>query len=221
MSKILVPFNNIRFRLSEIFHHDLLNRKDDVEEMSLAEMRELMAYCYGDDYVEYYDEDGEVIFPSNEEWLKRNKRSKKGKKNSYDDFWEKEERKHKRKHRKGKKARMIDISIPFSGEEDEYYSAYEDLGYDNGVTDGKEIYYYPDYHDKDNRLEFSTLKDFVDFCEDNGYTVPEHILNDIAFRRISHTCLMPEAKEYGIYEIMAEDSYGTLYYEVCEASELD
>jgi hypothetical protein len=59
------------------------------------------------------------------------------------------------------------------------------------------------------------------FCEENGYNVPDHIANDIMYRRVSHVCLRPDAREYGLYEIMAEESYGTLFYEVCEASELD
>ena len=88
------------------------------------------------------------------------------------------------------------------------------------MSNGKEIYYYPDYHNKENRLEFSTLSAFNDFCEDNGYNVPDHIANDIMYRRVSHVCLRPDAREYGLYEIMAEESYGTLFYEVCEASEL-
>jgi K+-sensing histidine kinase KdpD len=91
---------------------------------------------------------------------------------------------------------------------------------DNGITNGKEIYYYPDYHNKDNRLEFNSLSGFSDFCEENGYNVPDHIATDIMYRRVSHVCLRPDAREYGLYEIMAEESYGSMFYEVCEASEL-
>ena len=43
---------------------------------------------------------------------------------------------------------------------------------------------------------------------------------NIAYRRVSHTCLAPDAKEYGIFEIMAEESYADLVYEVCDVSEL-
>jgi hypothetical protein len=86
--------------------------------------------------------------------------------------------------------------------------------------DGKEIYYYPDYHDKENRLEFSTLKGFNDFCETNGYSIPKYVSTKLIYNRVVHTCLRHDGVQYGIYEIMAETSYGSLFYEVCEDSEL-
>jgi len=174
-----------------------------------------------DDFANFYNgDDSDVIWPP--------KPRKKGKKRSaqdiYDEFWNRESRKSKRKHRKGKRARLVDLNQPFSGEEEDpniEYTEYEELGDDNGLMDGKEIYYYPDYHEKDSRLEFSTLKAFNEFCEDNGYTVPEHVANAIMYRRVSHTCLSPDAREWGHYEIMAEESYGGMFYEVCDSRELE
>ena len=62
--------------------------------------------------------------------------------------------------------------------------------------------------------------DLDDFCDDNGYVIPSHVSNQIIFNRVSHTCLHPESRNYGVYEIIAETSYGNLFYEVCESNEL-
>lgn len=239
--KIKIPSDNIKFRLVDLFH-SFIERKhksekyttvydddmDDEELMWLMQQQGFIFRDVGDDFANYYcdDDGGDVIWPPASQ-------SKKGKKNGvrtaddiYKDFWDKESRKSKRKHRKGKHARLINLNEPYSGEE-EYpndeinFSSYEELDDDNGILDGKEIYYYPDYHDKENRLEFSTLKAFQDFCDDNGYVVPEYVGNAIMYRRVSHTCLIPQSREYGMYEIMAEESYGNMFYEVCDASELN
>ena len=222
--KIKIPSINIKNNLVNLFHdfmknsHDLSKRKcrnmygypcygymDDDDDEMLYLMSQGYVFPYTDE--DYYDDDdGDVIWPP-----------KKGKS------------KH-RKHRKGSKARMIDLNQPYSGDEDNprevddeddnvIFTEYEEVD-DNGLTNGKEIYYYPDYHDKNSRLEFSTLNAFNEFCMDNGFSVPEHVANEIMYRRISHTCLRPDAKVYGLYEIVAEESYGVMVYEVCEPSEL-
>jgi hypothetical protein len=64
------------------------------------------------------------------------------------------------------------------------------------------------------------LSGFNDFCDENGYIIPMDVGNKILYNRVSHTCLNPSAREYGAYEIMAEDSYGSMFYEVCEENEL-
>ena len=242
--KFKIPSINIRSHLSSLFH-SFMERKyecessrmsmyDNLDDEELLWMMHQQGYFVRGiddmdedfDYGNFYDnDDSDVIWPPKSEKSKHEKRSKK-EDDAYVEFWEKETKRGKRKHSKRKKARLIDINCPYSGNEDEPdevgYSHYEEIddGDDDGILNGKEIYYYPDYHEKDNRLEFSTLKSFCDFCDDNGYDVPEHVANDIMYRRISHTCLRPDAREYGMYEIMAEDSYGTMFYEVCDSSEL-
>ena len=231
--KIKIPNENIKSRLVDLFHSFMNSRKnhrgsyyddmDDEELMWLQQQGFVFHDVIDDDYANYYysgDDDNEidVIWPPKSRTAD----------DIYSEFWSKESKRNKRckhKHRKGKKARIIKIDEPYDGEEeydvnDDEYVSYEEVDDDNGVLDGKEIYYYPDYHDKENRLEFNTLKGFHDFCDDNGYSVPTHILNQIIFNRVSHTCLLPESKENGMYEIFAESSYGNLFYEVCEASEL-
>lgn len=242
--KIKIPLVNIRSRLVELFHVYMENRYknrprysshcrsmyewlEDCDDEELAYWA-AQGFIFDDgDCANFYDNDNDdgdvdVIWPPKSS-SRLIKKEKKHDKDAYDIFWEGQER-HKKKHKHGgKRARIIDLNQPFSGEEEDprevEYTEYEEVD-DNGLTNGKEIYYYPDYHNKDNRLEFETLSGFNDFCDENGYVVPSHIANDIMYRRVSHCCLRPDAREYGMYEIMAEDSYGTMFYEVCEASEL-
>ena len=235
--KIVISSNNIRNKLSGLFHESLKHIKysssgemDDDMLMWLA-AQGLLNYDDDDDddwsngYVPDYDiDDADVIWPP-----KSSKHTKKkgGKnKDAYAKFWEEEETTRKKKHKKSSKknkARIIDINAPYSGEEEDNvndFSCMHDFE-DDGLIYGKAIYYYPDYHNKDSRLEFDSLKGFNDFCEDSGYNLSEHVANEIMYRRVSHTCLNPEFKEYGLYEIMAEESYGSLFFEVCESSEVD
>lgn len=231
--KIIIPSENIRNKLVDLFHayikryykshkvyssycRNMYDWMDDMDDDEVAYWRS-QGFIFDTDE----DDEGEVLWPIDK--LKNDK-------DAYDLFWEGQE-KRKKKHKRGgrgKHARLIDLNEPFSGFEDNpsevsdddiYFTDYTEVD-DNGVTNGKEIYYYPDYHDKDNRLEFETLSGFCDFCEENGYIVSDQVANDIMYRRVSHTCLRPEAREYGRYEIMAEESYGSMFYEVCEASEL-
>lgn len=229
--KIIIPLENIRCYLHDLFHEYLESQyelerttrmsyydEDDWDDESILwAMQNGFIFDGYDPYEEIGNDDGELLYPRYSEGNKREK--DKLNDDAYAEFWErmerKQARKEKRKHKKSK-ARVIDITTPYSGDEESPM----ELGDDDGILNGKEIYYYPDYHDKDNRLEFETLSSFCDFCEDNGYVVSDQVANDIMFRRVSHTCLRPDSKEYGMYEIMAEDSYGTMFYEVCEANEL-
>lgn len=224
--KIKIPSNNIKYRLVDLFHNFLDNHYKsmqhkrssypygfDYDDDDDEEMYYLMNQGYMFPYIDedYMDEDGYgVLWP--------NTSSNKRKKSKH--------RKHNKSSRK--RARLIDINQPYSGEEeyprevdddDIMFTEYEELE-DNGLTNGKEIYYYVDYHDKENRLEFSSLDSFIEFCDDNGYNIPEKVLNEIKYRRVSHVCLNPLVRGYGYYEIIAEESYGSLFYEVCESSEL-
>ena len=235
--KIKIPSINIRSHLSDLFHV-FIERKyksehqryyDDMDDEELMWLMQQQGYVFhdvidDDDYANYYagdDDEVDVIWPPKSDKKKKHKGSKRTADDIYDEFWNK---KSKRKHRKGKKARLININEPYEGEEefdvDGDYVSYEEVDDDNGITDGKEIYYYPDYHDKENRLEFNTLKAFSDFCDDNGYEIPSYLTNKLLFNRVCHTCLLPDAREWGRYEIMVENSYGNLFYEVCESGEL-
>jgi hypothetical protein len=213
---------------------------DDYDFESLAAMGLLSDMGFYPD--EDFDE-GEIIFPYNSS--RKKKHGKLSDDDAYSRYWAREEMKRnarraarqskmiedaeyvevkgkKKRHRnKGKKFDYFDITKPYSGEEEAptEFDDYEEIG-DDGVLEGKEIWYYPDYHTKDDRLEFNTLKAFDDFCADNGFVVPPYVAENIAYRRVSHTCLRPDARESGIFEIMAEESYADMMYEACDVREL-
>jgi hypothetical protein len=179
-----------------------------------------------DDMANYYDydeddeDDADTIWPPTTS-------SKKGKKRSldpYGDYWNMidalEKKKSKKKHKRGNrgKGKVIDINTPYSGMEEEprEIDDYES----SGIEDGKEIWFYPDYTDKHDRLEFNTLSDFSDFCADQGYHVEADVGMAIAYRRISHTCLDPVLRDEGVFQIIAEESYGDMRYAVTPVEEL-
>jgi hypothetical protein len=83
------------------------------------------------------------------------------------------------------------------------------------------IYYYPDYRDKTDRLEFNTLKEFDDFCAKNEFCVPPYTGERVAYRPVSHCCLNPGLLERGISEILGSESYGDMFYEACEELEVN
>lgn len=227
MSKIKIPLKNIRNYVYDLFHeymdsqyemrrtkphrNHVYDYMDDDEVLALMQLGFVFPEDDDYDYGNYYedDDDSSQIWPPKKE------------KTAYDVFWENEERKSKRKHAKKSKARVIDITQPYSGEEEDptEYASYEEIDSD-GILEGKEIWYYPNYREKYDRLEFNTLKAFDDFCADNGYVVPPYVAENIAYRRVSHTCLRPDAREDGIFEIMAEESYGDMMYEACDVTEL-
>lgn len=183
---------------------------------------------YDDIYSEYDDyeigNDGEVIFPNANDSTSNNNvhpgeyhRSRQ----DMDDYWNKmskfnEHGKYKHtKHRgsRGKgKAKVIDISAP-------YDANYIDNN-DGDALESCSIYFYEDYHDKYSRIEFNNLYEFDQYCKEMGFKVPPYIAELIAYSPISHCCLNPIAKESGILEIMREETYGDMFYEACETSEL-
>ena len=122
-------------------------------------------------------------------------------------------RRGKYKHTKGKKGKdkgeedMFDITKPYTeGFIDESDSSL-DIQY---------IYFYPDYKEKTDRLEFNDLKEFDSFCEKNYFFVPPYVGERIAYRPVSHCCLNPGAKEKGLDEIMGAESYSDMYFEASE-----
>ena len=176
-----------------------------------------------DDY--YVGDDGEIIFPSggvvhnrgSEDSTLRPGQTRRSIQDM-DDYWNKmskfNEGGKKKKHRKhrGKKkgAKVIDISQP-------YDANYID---DGEALENCTIYFYEDYHDKYDRTEFNSLYEFDKYCQEMGFVVPSYIAEAIAYSPVSHCCLSPAAKEQGILEIMREETYGDLFYEACDSSEL-
>lgn len=123
----------------------------------------------------------------------------------------------KYKHSKKKKNRgsedMLDITKPYTQGFIDETDLPEEEG-DGSVA--QYIWFYPDYHDKTDKLEFNNLKDFDDFCSKNDFIVPPYVGERIAYRPVSHVCLNPGAKERGVDEIMGAESYADMFYEAGE-----
>ena len=143
---------------------------------------------------------------------------------SSDEFWGRLEcgsrrrsKKGKYKHYKRKKRMdsydedMFDVSRPYT----QGYLDETELP-DEECSNVQCIWFYFDYHDKTDKLEFNRLKDFNDFCERNDFLVPPYVGERIASRAVSHVCLNPGAKERGVDEIMGAESYADMFYEAGE-----
>lgn len=239
--EINIP-NKVKPNLINLFHKYLLRKAKEPTYSSYEDWDD-----YYDDMAAYWDrvfpgwdddldDDSDVVFPysSNGVLILNPKGKRKGKKKDpFKDFWSQEDReesfskggKGKMKHKKRKKARVIDINAPYSGYEDDptEYNL-DDIGFEyssNGEdSEHKEIWFYPDYHCKDDRLEFNSIKEFSDYCEKQGYFVSREVINDLAWRYESHCCLCPESEKVGLLEIMSEHSYGEMFFEACEEHEL-
>lgn len=239
--EINIP-NKVKPNLISLFHEYLLRKAKEPTYSSYEDWDD-----YYDDMAAYWDrvfpgwdddldDDSDVVFPysSNGVLILNPKGKGKGKKKDpFKDFWSQEDReesffkggKGKMKHKKRKKARIVDINAPYSGYEDDptEYNL-DDIGFEyssNGEdSEHKEIWFYPDYHCKDDRLEFNSIKEFSDYCEKQGYFVSREVINDLAWRYESHCCLYPESEKVGLLEIMSEHSYGEMFFEACEEHEL-
>jgi hypothetical protein len=189
-------------------------------------MEDDMANFYDGEY-EDEDADADTIWPptsSSFSGIGKPSKKKKRSLDPYGDYWnmvdELEKRKGKKKHKRGNrgKGKVIDITTPYSGMEEEPREVDD---YDaTGIEDGKEIWFYPDYSNKHDRLEFNNLNDFSEFCAEQGYNVEADVGMAIAYRRISHTCLDPELRDEGVFSIVAEESYGDMRYAVTPVQEL-
>jgi hypothetical protein len=139
-----------------------------------------------------------------------------------DDYWNKmskfnEKGKHKHTKHRGKRgkggAKVIDINTPYS-------SNYIDDTETGDALENNKIYFYEDYHNKYDRIEFNNLFEFDQYCKELGLSVPAYVAEQIAYSPINHCCLNPTAKEQGVLEVMREETYGEMFYEACETSEL-
>ena len=216
--KIRINISDVsRPNLVNLFHEYLSHKnKINFSEYSEDEYDDMVDYW--DRVFPGWDDDIDVVYPlrNNSKVIVMGGKNKK-KKDEYSDFWEcEDEKKGKKKHNKksrSRKASLIDINSPYDGEEEEYMSN----DYD---SESKVIWFYPDYHSKEDRLEFNTLKEFSDYCESMGYWLTSVVEEEIRYRYESHCCLNPQSERIGLLEVMCEHSYGEMFYEACDASEL-
>ena len=200
-------WKTVGYRLCRGYNYLLYDDDDDYDE----EMQKLRDYYNGESDDDYYvDDDGCIIFPpkggtsdefeEDSYFKKLNKLNSKGKK---------KHTKHRSRHR-SKGTKVIDINTPYSGFEED----------PDEVSNECKIYFYPDYNDKYERIEFNSLMEFDEYCQEEGFCVPPYIGEKLAYKPVSHCCLNPYAREHGVLEIMAEESYGDMMYEACEETEM-
>ena len=170
---------------------------DDYEE----EMSILRAYYgiydsdYDDDDEYYVDDEGSIIFPVKKEVVS----SQEDEGSVIDALYSSGKRRGKHKHskhrsrHKGRGAKVVSINTPYSGEEDDEYS--------DESNSRSLIYFYPDYHDKHDRIEFESLMEFDEYCNEEGFMVPAYVGEKLAYNPVSHCCLNPVAKEHGIWHM--------------------
>jgi len=82
------------------------------------------------------------------------------------------------------------------------------------------VYFYPDYLNKYDRVEFKGLMEFDEFCRQEGYQLSNDTLWKLFDLGCCHCCLDPEKRAEGSLEIVCESSYERLCYEVCTSDEL-
>lgn len=116
----------------------------------------------------------------------------------------------KKKHKRKKS--VLDYEY-----DDLYYSDYES---DSIYSETKSIYFYYDYHEKGDRILFTSLKEFSDFCDSMGYSLSDNCISKIIYSYESHCCVNPETYCNNMIEIVAEHSYGEMFYVVCDTTEL-
>ena len=155
----------------------------------------MMYDCMGeDDYL--LGDDGHVL--SAKEIRKLNKKIYGGKQ---------DKKSKKRGHRGSKKSRY---------DEDDYvvYGGYDE--YDDYEVPYKSIKFYPDVTNELSVIEFSTLKEFSDYCDKNGYAVGGTDMENLKNWNVVHCCLDPIDLEYGEYAIVTDTSYGGLFWTVAD-----
>lgn len=227
MSKrIKISLKNNRPKLGLLFHQYLHRKAEEYRNVVYTEDDYDDMAAYWDKVFPGWDDDlddGDTVFPVTCDAYGLNKNRKNGKKKDvsygfYDDETTTKRIKHKHKRGSKKNKARIDIDVPYSGYEENPTEI--DDEYDDNDYQSKTIWFYPDYHYKDDRLEFNSLKSFDKFCAKEGYSVPKYVESEIVYLSESHCCLNPLSEKDGILEIMAEESYGEMFYEACDASEL-
>lgn len=102
-------------------------------------------------------------------------------------------------------AKVIDINAPYSG--------FEEDPDELDDTDAHKIYFYLDFRERSDVEIFNSLKEFDEYCKEEGLYVPENVAENISYWSESHCCLYPVTSVlHEPMEIMAADSYDNLWY---------
>ena len=97
----------------------------------------------------------------------------------------------------------------------------DDEDYGGVDNEWKEINFYEDIENELSVIQFSSIKDFSDYCEEEGINVGdvdgENLMN---WDRI-HCCLDPLSLKYGEKDLITDTSYGGLYWTVADDVDAD
>ena len=152
---------------------------------------------------EYPDDDYEDIFYAlsgksnrklkllNKKLFKKPKKKYRGSEDDEDDYW-------------NNRHTMFTHGEWNDEDEDEYEEPY------------KCIKFYTDIENELSVREFYSLKEFNDFCTDNGYFISTVDYNNLVNWTVVHCCLDPISEEYGEHDLITDNSYGALYWTVSE-----
>jgi hypothetical protein len=169
--------------------------------------RSMMYDCMGEDDFLVDEEEGVIL---NAKHLKRlNKKYYNGK----------SEKSSKRGKRGGKKKG----NLVYSTYDDDYWKnrktmfrngEWSDDDEDNYEEAYKNIKFYPDVTNEMSAIEFNSLKEFSDYCDEHGYAVGTTDYDNLKNWGVIHCCLDPIDLEYGEFAIITDSSYGGLYWTV-------
>lgn len=207
----------------------IVERLDDEERKEMLEMAKRwrkgkgwsssMIYdCMGEDYPGCDDYGGYEIYDPYEELyseLGNSKRYKKLNKKLY-------------KRNGGKRGKNNDKDYRYYEDEDDYWANRESMfthgEWSDNDLDNEDDYdepykcikFYSDIENEMSVREFYSLKEFNDFCTENGYNVSETDRNNLINWSVVHCCLDPISLEYGENDVLTDNSYGALFWSVSD-----
>ena len=167
---------------------------------------ERMIYdCMGED--DYLDD--EAAYVLNPKQLKRLNKKLYGGKNS-------SKRGSRGKGKKNKENLYCGYDDDYWENRNSMYShgEWSDDDEDNYEEAYKKIKFYPDITNELSVIEFNSLKEFSDYCDEHGYAVGTTDYDNLKNWSVIHCCLDPIDLEYGDFAIITDNSYGGLYWTV-------
>lgn len=173
--------------------------------------KNMLYNCMGEDICPCYDDD--VYYGPYDE--------------IYDDLYSKDSRRLKKLNKKlfrrenGKKKKGSKRYDYGYGSEDDYWSNRHTMFSDDEWSDEDDdsykcIKFYSDIENELSVREFNSLKEFDDFCQENGYHLSATDYNNLVDWSVVHCCLDPISEEYGEHDIITDNSYGALYWTVSD-----
>lgn len=98
--------------------------------------------------------------------------------------------------KRGNNPSKIDMDyggMSYLDDEEEEYKKYKkthasDLDERPRYDDVTVIWYYPDYTNRDDRLEFDSLMEFDEYCDSEGIVISKNAAEELVYRPVNHVC---------------------------------